>query len=976
LFKIPTNGGTPLRRATNDAGELFEDRNVYYDANFGDELSCQQNFHIAISDGSWNGSNSSVGISGNKDNSTTTLPDTNVYTPGSLMYSDNNSTSLADVAFYYWSRDLRSSLDNNVPTYIEDYTDKDGNIVTIGVNETWLDKPSLYWNPKNDPASWQHMVNFNVGLGIEGSFNRETDLPRLRSGALNWPDINGDTCYKYQPVFVNGSPVSVNEVETSCQRHVCYDTFDDSGNEIDCALYQDPWGPVKYCENLSDGGRSINCDNRIVRYVLESQGRVDDVWHSSINSRGDYFSARNPAELADALYNVVSNIITRKGRSSAGSVSSNIITDGTLSFKTGYDTSNWSGFVIAQQIEQDGSPGEVKWDAACKLTGGFCTATGESETATNDFESRNIYAFDKSSSGTGGTQREFDDSLPTAMKDKILNSNYYNEVLTNNPSDIFTADDVIDYIRGDKSTENSQGGIFRNRQNLLGDVIHSTAKVVRGPSSGYKDSDWEAGTPEYVAANADPKNGYKEYRTRLKNRTSILLVGANDGMLHAFDSGINGGNNGGHEYWAFIPSKSLDGISELANPLYSHKTYVDLSPTVKDAFIDGNWGTYAVGGLRKGGKEFYGLKLNDDPSQAPEILWEFTDKDDGDLGYTYNEARITRVINKTTGDVKWVALVPNGYNSSNHQSVLFALDLKTGSKLFTWKTGVGNLSTPNGMGPPVDADFVNRSGLYMSDQATDYAYAGDLAGNVYRFDMQDIFSGVSSSAPKKIYSGTYDRAITTSPRVFTPGNGIDQNVIVVFGTGKYIELTDRATTGVADQYIIGIKDSNGNTISPFTSLNDSRLVSQNLTAVGDNVSRILTSYPVGSTQGWKIKLIKAGERMVNEIGRNNQLKLAAIATIIPNGQDPCKAGGESWIMVIDARSGGKPIIGNFFNNGASTGIYVDDLILGFTALTTVGGNQQQYQIDVVGSGDSSGTVTIDVTSNKWRRRSWHRILID
>ena len=121
----------------------------------------------------------------------------------------------------------RPGLDNNVPAFLGDSTDSNGNTVVLVDDEQWWENDELFWNPANDPAIWQHMVNFNVGLGITGSLDRDTALPLLRDGTLTWPSIN---------------------------------------------------------TNL---------------------GRVDDVWHTSVNSRGDYFSAGDPRELSVALFNVI-----------------------------------------------------------------------------------------------------------------------------------------------------------------------------------------------------------------------------------------------------------------------------------------------------------------------------------------------------------------------------------------------------------------------------------------------------------------------------------------------------------------------------------------------------------------------------------------------------------------------------------------------------------------------------------------------
>jgi type IV pilus assembly protein PilY1 len=977
LFNVPGTGNTPLRRATYDTGRYFRDDfsgvSAYYDDNFGAELTCQQNFHIAISDGSWN---SSSGISGNKDNTSISLPNlpdgANVsYDPSNWFYHDSNSSTLADTAFYFWSHDLKPGLDNNVPTFIDDYTDSDGNIVSVPTGIKWWNEPELMWNPKNDPANWQHMVNFNVGLGIEGSFNRDTDLPGLRSGAFQWASTNNDTCFKRDS---NGD-----EVTRSCANHICYDGSDlQVANFVPCDgdMVADG-GDIVRCRN-GDNNSNIDCDDRIVRRVNRSQGRVDDVWHASLNSRGDYFSAKNPQELSSALYQVVSNIIKRKGRASAGSVSSSIISDSTLSYRTGYDTSNWTGFVVATSLDEQGNNDTVLWDAACKLTGGFCSSVGATVAATNDHSSRNIFTFNKES----GSQHPFHTVEMTSLEESmIMNSDFITDSSALGVD--YVLDDIIHFIRGDRNYEINNGGQFRSRQNLLGDVIHSPAKIVRGPSASYEDDKWDDETPEGIQASND--NGYAEFKQSLLTRKAIVLVGANDGMLHAFDAGLDSTSptTGGDELWAYIPTKSLDGISELANPQYKHQSFVDATPIIKDAMIDNVWGTYAVGGVRKGGKEFYALKMAENLADEPEVLWEFTDDEDEDLGYTYSGAVITRVVNTSNKlDSKWIALLPNGYNSTNHESVLYALDLKTGQVLSKWKTNIGDINNPNGLGPVVAGDWYslpNTNGDVdkKADLSSDFAYAGDLAGNVYKFNLQDIFSGTVNSTGHILYNGSYSRPITTSPRVLAADDGGNLlNVRVIFGTGKYIEPLDKAITST-HQYFFGIVDNEEIVPSHVYTLNDSSFVIQSISSP-NSTDRNLTRNVVSPSESWKIRMPDNGERLINSIQKSGNEGNIAVVTIIPNGTDPCLAGGSSWIMVLDAKTGGSPSEGSLFDSASGGGsttdaVLIDDIVLGLNTLTPIGGANTIINVDTTGD---NGVVINTNKASRWSRRSWHRIIFE
>lgn len=171
--------GTPLRRALDDVGQYFsrtDDQGPWGEtpgASGGTQWACRQNYNILMTDGYWNGdAASTAGAILNVDNTAgstkttvgVTPSSSYTYTPGN-PYSDTYSNTLADVAMYYWVNDLRT-LDNKVPT-----------------------------NTK-DPAFWQHLVNFTVGLGVYGTLSKaDVDSAFTTTPAtISWPDpAAGDT---------------------------------------------------------------------------------------------------------------------------------------------------------------------------------------------------------------------------------------------------------------------------------------------------------------------------------------------------------------------------------------------------------------------------------------------------------------------------------------------------------------------------------------------------------------------------------------------------------------------------------------------------------------------------------------------------------------------------------------------------------------------------------------------------------------
>ncbi len=180
------SGGTPLRRAMDDVGQYFSraDNKGPWGADPGKEdssphASCRRSIHLLMTDGMWNGDGAStLGANGNADGSSgstiTSAGGVNYkYTP-SAPYSDNFSGTLADVAMYYWKNDLRPDLPNTIKP-----------IATAG---------------RENPAFWQHMVNFTIAFGVNGNLRNPQDLVALTSGGLNWGNPN------------NGGPATVDDL--------------------------------------------------------------------------------------------------------------------------------------------------------------------------------------------------------------------------------------------------------------------------------------------------------------------------------------------------------------------------------------------------------------------------------------------------------------------------------------------------------------------------------------------------------------------------------------------------------------------------------------------------------------------------------------------------------------------------------------------------------------------------------------------
>jgi Tfp pilus tip-associated adhesin PilY1 len=318
-------------------------------------------------------------------------------------------------------------------------------------------------------------------------------------------------------------------------------------------------------------------------------------------------------------------------------------------------------------------------------------------------------------------------------------------------TDDTTAQNTVDYLRGREFDG------FRPRSRKLGDIVHSAPLLVG----------------------------------------STIYVGANDGMLHAFnvETGI--------ERFAYVPNLVFDRLKYLKDNDYEHRSYVDSTPVaVRGVGSSGH--TLLVGGLGKGGKGYYVLDLSiadaidattSEAAIANTVLWEYPRPGitDNDMGYSYSRALIVRSYSSAH---EWVVIFGNGYDSENGKAVLYVLDLD-GNLIKKMDTGVGGC---NGLSTPALVD-VN------ADFKVDYAYVGDLKGNLWKFDFTDpdpanwdvAFS--DGTDPKPLFQAT-GQPITTKPDVMRHPE--KAGYIVVFGTGKFMQSGDRSDTDV--QTVYGIWD--------------------------------------------------------------------------------------------------------------------------------------------------------------------------
>ncbi len=543
----------------------------------------------------------------------------------------------------------------------------------------------------------------------------------------------------------------------------------------------------------------------------------------------------------------------------------------------------------------------------------------------------------------------------------------------------------LGYIKGDRACEVTGTGTcsysdgtntyttkaFRDRASRLGDIVHSSPLFVGAPSTPYPDNIESTAYSTFVNSSA-------------KNRQQVVYVGANDGMLHAFDT-----ENNGRELFAYMPNLLFStaggrGLHYLSDTTYLHKWYVDLSATAADVYLSGEWKTLLIGGLRGGGKGLFALDITDPENFATsDVLWEFTN---ANLGYTFSEVRVGKLNNG-----KWAAIFGNGYNSDptgDGHAKLFVVYLD-GSNLTNpviIDTGAGSMASGscsnassdcNGLSSPALADL-------NGDGKIDRVYAGDLHGNMWAFDLSS--STTTSWAPD--YGSTpLARACTTAtcnagnrqPITSRPSlarhkiersNSTSPNLMVFFGTGQYLATNDSDST--LQQTYYGIWDSGTGGVTR-TDLQVQTIGTD--TSNGYNVRTLSdNSVNYNTKKGWYIDLPTTKERVVT--GSTAIGDLVFFNTMIPS-TSVCGYGGSGWLMLASQLDGSAPKFGAVDVNGDGV---IDDADL--TALgkfvagveTTGIPTESRFISDKRVTTDSSGAVQVDTVEafkrNAPGRTSW------
>lgn len=728
----------------------------------------------------------------------------------------------------------------------------------------------------------------------------------------------------------------------------------------------------------------------------KQDGTVDNnVWQDNANpgEASTYYlssSARATLTAFDAIFSRASTSARSIAKSAVAN--KNITSVGSTIYQGAFDTSDWSGDVLSIPVNLTGTSTVTidqtpRWSAATRLSSipAVSRTIVIGNTGTTAIPTATAFVW---ANLNAGMQQNLAKLTPSSTPDSL-------------------GQDRLNYLRGDKSKE---GAPFRIRNKLLGDIVNSGIVY--------------SGTP---TTNITPNSSaYTSFFNTNQSRTPAIFVGANDGMLHAFSATT------GDELFGYIPSWMGPKLAALTATTYNgnHQAYVDATAVVAEAQVGSagtaaDWKTVLVSGTGAGGPGIFALDVtNPSAFSASNVMWEFTKQDDADMGFVVGRPQILKLRTSapatTPATYRWFAVVASGVNNyvpfpdaagtfsatGNPALFLLALDKPVGT---AW-TSTG--STPNyyKLTVPVDTilttanatGLLNFSALNGSVGELAQIYMGDLHGKVWKLDFTqhgttewtfDLLSyyktGVSPSvsAYPMYVAKTGAGAVQpiSMPPVVLSGSTVGgvNTYYVGFGTGKYLEVSDKTSTLQNSFYSVydnGTSNSPaGGAVIPSRGRLQAGLVNTTtfaVTVAPFKWGRASSDTDTTQRSGYYFDYVASGERTVSPISAvGDTLRFGSLIPAAVAAAGSCASGGGGNVYDIDADTG----VGTY--SSSLVGLFGESLIFNissadtFTTSNSTGRRTKTTRsvaFDVGSSGVSASGTPKQVTTVAGRL-SWRQI---
>jgi type IV pilus assembly protein PilY1 len=561
-------------------------------------------------------------------------------------------------------------------------------------------------------------------------------------------------------------------------------------------------------------------------------------------------------------------------RANAGSDSGAVLQKGLQRFMPVYECSRWSGNVLAHEADANGN-WVAKWTASAQLP---------------PEPVRKVWTW------------LADKQTPLPFTFDRLAAN--NLLAWTGEAKARDQQDLINYLRGERTHEAAQKSgahSYRDRLSALGDTAGAgLVHVGAGINEQYV----------LLLTGTPGQSSYLEFLNRKAKRSPAVYAGANDGMLHAFDAST------GQEVFAYLPSVLLDKMRALSQTGYAHDFYVNGALALADVYdkAAGTWRSLLIGTLGAGGKGVFALDVSDPLNPLP--LWEIDSKDSDPDWHDWK--RLGGVVSKpevgllANGD--WAVMLGNGYGGSGNPSELLVVNALTGNK-------ISRIAVASKDG---DAKLKGLSGVRVLrdfQQRVVAAFAGDLNGNFWRFDLEstNVAEWRVGFGGAPLFKDPEQRPMSASPALMDHPLG---GTMLLLGTGKLLEKSDPDDTSTQRLYGVWDKTPLGKASEAVNAIGsdqlEGQLVKQSFESAASNLNssvyRSSSANPVqwGMHRGWRLDLtLEKGQRAIDP---PTLLRgFALFHTLTPpalNEKNACAAqtGGSGYAIVVNALSGARPAL--------------------------------------------------------------------
>ena len=577
---------------------------------------------------------------------------------------------------------------------------------------------------------------------------------------------------------------------------------------------------------ISDGQWSGSKSEKIAKHLLDTKGIETLVigFHSGGNQTnyiklakagGTYpespLFSNNWQQLYETMSAYIRQAISSRLTFSAPVVMPNI-SSGDHIFQSTFEYKNdhqWKGQLAKFALTATGDVGAQKWEAGALLD-------QKSES------SRKIWTV----ANTFGVNHSLNNFKTFYAADL---GRAFSENSGTNPTTVQT-NKLINFVRGLDAYDEDADNNSTEKRWKLGDIYNSRLIVVGSPKARTTDKSSKSDTVAYYRH----LNGYDNFKKGTTcggsclTRKEVVYVGANDGMLHAFDSTT------GEELWAFIPPTMLQDLDKMvsvkankSNSIYG----VDGSPIAKDIFYNNKWRTVLFTGMGKGGKGYFALDITNPTS--PTFLFAFENKASMDLIYHWDSSGTRTDLGYAGGiaaeydysklgeslstpiivampdgnNTKWVAVFGAGYNagiSTKYGSSIYVVDLEEDGKVLK-RIDLADANSSNSIVNSMPADLVSITPDTTSkaNYKGSMVYGADLEGKMWKLNLTNKDT-LYEITPYFNAEATLDNDRSVFFQV-TPSIGADNKLWNFYGTGNQQRLQTLSSS--INNRIFGIKDS-------------------------------------------------------------------------------------------------------------------------------------------------------------------------